>query len=112
MLSNKSVSSDFALSGVQALKMIKDRLLNSKLPQYKIIILDQNMPGMDGATVSLEVQKAYRAFGTAKPFIFCCTAFYSQDFANSTKASEIDSFLSKPLTKAGVDRIIDRLDQN
>ena len=55
MLANKSIIPDFALSGVQALKMIKDRLLNSKVPQYKIIILDLNMPGMDGATVSLEV---------------------------------------------------------
>lgn len=55
MLANKSIIPDFALSGAQALKMLKDRLLNSKVPQYKIIILDQNMPGMDGATVSLEV---------------------------------------------------------
>ena len=60
------------------------------------------MPGMDGATVALEVQKAYRAFATLKPYIFCCTAFYTNDFAESAKAQEIDSFLTKPLTKGGV----------
>jgi len=40
MLSLKNVNSDFALTGVQALTAIKDRLLKQRIAQYEIIILD------------------------------------------------------------------------
>ena len=41
MLDTKSIQSDFALTGLQALMMIKEKLLKPKEPQYKVIILDQ-----------------------------------------------------------------------
>jgi len=56
MLANQSINSQFALTGAQALTMIKDRLLKQReAQQYKVIIVDQMMPGMDGATVASEI---------------------------------------------------------
>ena len=67
------------------------------------------MPGMDGATVALEIQKAFRAFNAQMPFLFCCTAFYTEEFAAEARMAGINAFLSKPLSKGGLNTIIKQL---
>ena len=64
MLECKSIMSDRALSGAQAINLFRKRIEQLKsdpsTTMYKLILLDYSMPGMDGPEVAVEIQKLFK----------------------------------------------------
>jgi CheY-like chemotaxis protein len=84
-------------SGNQALKM-------ARAFRPAIVLCDLSLPDMSG----LEVVRRLRADPKTKHALFAvCTATDIDEFEDF--ASEVDLFLSKPITKGDVDELLNRL---
>ena len=59
MLGSQSVPTDSAMSGPQALSMIKERINNAGAPMYKIMLLDFSMPEMTGPQLTHEIRQLF-----------------------------------------------------
>ena len=60
MLESQSVPTDSAMSGPQALSMIKERINNLGAPIYKIMLLDYSMPEMTGPQITHEIHQLFK----------------------------------------------------
>ena len=61
---------------------------------YKLVLLDYNMPGMDGPAVAREIR---RLFSTNlilaqidRPYIVCCSAYGEAEIVKSAMAAGMD----------------------
>ncbi len=60
MFHQKSIDSDYAMKGTEALKRIQERLelvYKGEASMYKIILLDYSMPEMDGPQTAIEIRR-------------------------------------------------------
>lgn len=86
-----------ASTGVQALEFLKIKI-NSKHPQPEIILLDINMPAMDG----WEFMEAYRVLEEEQKakiiVVMLTTSLNPDDEERARNIKEINDFRNKPLT--------------
>ena len=62
MLTDQNFDSDRAMSGDEALNMIKARV-KQKQTMYKLLFVDYSMPEMDGPTFTRELTKLCKLYG-------------------------------------------------
>ena len=93
-LNSIGVSADCAPDGETAVEMLKKR--RGKPNDYKIILLDWKLPGMDGIETAREIHKQ---FGNDIP-ILLISAYDWSDIEDEARAAGIDGFISKPLFKS------------
>lgn len=55
---NYQVRCESATSGMQAIEKVKKRIIRGK-PMYKLILMDINMPGMDGEETVKKLKRLY-----------------------------------------------------
>ncbi len=91
---------DAALNGEAALK-----LLATKNECPDVILLDLNMPGMDGFEFLDEFEKRYKCFGYSKIFILTSSA-REEDRIHGFAHKSVVGYLGKPLTDAHVEEIL------
>lgn len=66
---------DIAFSGEEALKKVEARTYNNNFQCYKLIIMDINMPGMDGVTCNRKIKQFLdENYITDMPFVVAHTA--------------------------------------
>lgn len=86
-----------ASTGMQALEFLKIKI-NSKHPQPEIILLDINMPAMDG----WEFMEAYRVLEEEQKakiiVVMLTTSLNPDDEERARNIKEINDFRNKPLT--------------
>lgn len=58
-LKNRRKITDFAFNGEEALNLIKNAIKSGDPGRYSLILMDCNMPFMDGYEASIQIRKAY-----------------------------------------------------
>jgi len=76
VMANSSHSLDSAEDANQGIKMITKRvnLTRSGVKMYKLIILDNSMPNVDGPVLIGIIKTLVESLGLEAPLICCCTA--------------------------------------
>jgi signal transduction histidine kinase/DNA-binding response OmpR family regulator len=91
VLEQAGIASETAQTGREALEMVK--LCHARRQPYDLIIVDWQMPEMDGVEVTREI-RAVIGNGTA---IIILTAYNWDDVMEEALAAGVDSFIAKPL---------------
>lgn len=91
VLEKAGIASEVALSGKDALEMIK--LRQARRAPYNLIIVDWQMPEMDG----VEVTRNIRNIIGNETAIIILTAYNWEDIIEEAIAAGVDSFIAKPL---------------
>lgn len=95
-LNEIGVQAEWATSGEQALKMIEERL--NKPEAYDVILLDWQMPGMNGVETARELRKMV---GENLP-ILIISAYDWSDIEQEARQAGVMGFISKPLFKSNL----------
>jgi CheY-like chemotaxis protein len=73
-----------------------DRFKESRVGEFNLILMDLQMPVMDGCTATVEIRKLDREDAATVP-IFACTANNFTEDRERADASGMNDFLSKPI---------------
>lgn len=96
-------------SGFQALEYLTCTgryAAETKFPQPGIILLDINMPGMNGWEFMEEYKRLPENQKGGIVLAMLTTSFNPEDRERASIISEIDDFISKPLTPKSMERIL------
>lgn len=88
-LDSIGIHAEWTLTGESALEMLQEN-------EYKIVILDWKLPGINGIQTAAQIRSKY---GNELPIILI-SAYDWSDFEKDAKSSGINSFISKPLFKS------------
>lgn len=88
------VKAEWALSGERAICMVEER--HQKQDDYHIILLDWQMPDMDGIATAREIR---RRMGDEIP-ILLISAYDWSDIEAEARAAGVNGFIAKPLFKS------------
>ncbi len=91
ILSRAGIDSDVVLSGAEAIKMVE--LSEARQEQYNLIIVDWQMPEMDG----VETTKKIRSIIGSETAVIILTSYNWDDVYDEAIVAGVDSFISKPL---------------
>ena len=92
ILSMEGFETAHAANGQEALNMFRE----SEPGEFAIILMDMQMPVMDGCTAAAEIRKLTRA-DAASVLIYACTANTFQEDRERAIQSGMDDFLTKPI---------------
>ena len=95
-LGNLGLLCETALSGEQAIEMVKIR--HARREPYNLILIDWKMPQMDG----VETTRRIRSIVGTESAIIILTAYNWDDITDEARAAGVDSFLAKPLFASNV----------
>jgi signal transduction histidine kinase/ligand-binding sensor domain-containing protein/ActR/RegA family two-component response regulator len=87
MLQKLGFAADIAANGQEVLEKLSQR-------PYDLILMDMQMPGMDG----LEASRRIRALNSVQPTIIALSANVHREAVNECLAAGMDGFLAKPIT--------------
>ncbi len=89
------IKPDTAIDGLEALEQVRQH-------RYDIILMDMQMPNMDGLTATQHI----RAMDITQPYIIALTANAFNEDAQACLAAGMNDFLSKPIN---LDKIVNTL---
>ena len=93
----KGVMFQTAFNGQDALEKIVE--CSNKLNQFDLILMDCNMPVLDGFAATKLIQKYFRSQRLKEPLIIACTANASEADFNLCFECGMNDYLLKPYTK-------------
>ena len=96
VLDEAGIRADVCMSGEEALRMLE--VQNLKQEPYNLVLLDRNMPGMNG----VETAKEIRAHYDNETTVIILTAYNWDDVVEKATAAGVDGFLAKPLFASNV----------
>ena len=91
VLENAGIAVETALSGAQAVEMVKVR--QARREAYNLIIVDWKMPEMDG----VETTRQIRNVTGDESAIIILTAYNWDDILEEATSAGVDSFIAKPI---------------
>ncbi len=97
MLASFGMSVDYASNGESAIELIK---LHNDSEPYHVVLLDWNMPGLDGVATAKRIREDIDLI--AIPTIIMVTAYGREEAREAAKGTDICDFLSKPVTPSGL----------
>ena len=103
VLDELGIRADVCNSGEEALRMME--VQHSKHRPYNLVLMDWNMPGMNGLETSAEIRRLYENEST----VVILTAYNRDDIQQEAERVGVDSFLSKPLFAANVIEEFERI---
>ncbi len=103
VLDEVGIRADVAASGEEALRMME--VQHTKHRPYNLVLMDWNMPGMNGLEASAEIRKQYDSETT----VVVLTAYNWDDIQEEAHRVGVDSFLTKPLFAANVIEEFERI---
>ena len=95
-----------AMNGLEAYKIMKTDLKMEK-QEICMIIMDCNMPILDGFQASMKIQKYFSKKGRTKIPIIAVTANITASDVLLSKSSGVEYFLEKPMKKIELKNIIE-----
>ncbi|WP_295408307.1 ATP-binding protein [uncultured Thiocystis sp.] len=102
MLNRLGLSHDFANNGAEALRQLASA-------DYALVLMDMEMPEMDGVTATTHIRAQEAARGTARLPIIAMTANAMQEDRERCFAAGMDGYLSKPVRLATLHTEVHRL---
>ncbi|MBR4537565.1 MAG: amino acid permease [Clostridia bacterium] len=96
VLDEVGILADTCNSGEEALRMMEVQHLKHK--PYNLVLMDWNMPGMNGLETSAEIRKLYEGEST----VVVLTGYNWDDIHEEAQRVGVDNFLPKPLFAANV----------
>ena len=96
VLEDVGIHADTCTSGQEALRMMEVQHLKQK--PYNLVLMDWNMPGMNGLEASAEIRKHYDSEST----VVVLTAYNWDDIHEDALRVGVDNFLPKPLFAATI----------
>ena len=96
VLEEVGIKADVSQSGEEALRMME--VQHGKHKPYNLVLMDWNMPGMNGLEASNEIRKLYGNEAT----VVVITAYNWDDIQEEAHRVGVDSFLAKPLNAENV----------
>ena len=103
VLEEVGIQADVCLSAEEALRMIE--IQHAKQRPYNLVLMDWNMPGMNGIEASAEISKLYDNETT----VVVLTAYNWDDIQEEAHRVGVESFLSKPLIASNVIEEFERI---
>ena len=103
VLEEVGIRADTSTSGAEALRMME--VQHVKHEPYNLVLMDWNMPGMNGLEASEEIMKQYDAEST----VVVLTAYNWDDIQEEARRVGVDNFLSKPLFASNVIEQFERI---
>ena len=100
------INSVRAVNGLEAYQVIKQDL-KSKKNEICMILMDCNMPIMDGLQASVKIQKYCKKVGRGKMPILAVTANTTAADVLLSKNSGMDYFMEKPMKKNDLKNMIE-----
>lgn len=90
---------DFALDGLQAYELVVKNVKENdyKFTQYDMILMDCNMPVLDGYDSADKIRSFLMSLNLAQPVIFAVTGHTEQNYVKKAINSGMNQVLSKPL---------------
>ena len=96
VLDEVGIRADCCAGGEEALHMIE--IQHAKKKPYNLVLMDWNMPGMNGLEASAEIKKLYGG----ETAVAILTAYSWDDIQADAQRIGVYSFLTKPLSPASV----------
>mgnify|MGYP000861729448 FL=1 len=109
MLKSLGKTCDIAFNGELAIKKIQDRHLSpcSEACQvYSLIIMDCNMPIMDGYEATRFITEKIKQRVWKKMMIVGCTAYVGKEKLDKCLESGMDSYIHKPIIKDNIRELV------
>ncbi len=103
VLDEVGIHADTCNSGEEALRMIE--IQHTKHKPYNLVLMDWNMPGMNGLEASAEIRKQFDSETT----VVVLTAYNWDDIQEEAHRVGVDSFLPKPLFASNVIEEFERI---
>ena len=91
IMSNEGIAVDVVMSGKEAIEAVQ--LSQARQEAYDLIIVDWQMPGMDGVETTRQIRSII-GDGTA---VIILTAYNWDDIYDEAVSAGVDSFIAKPL---------------
>lgn len=89
-LKNIGISADVVSNGIEAVKACK-------IKDYDIVLMDVQMPEMDGLDATREILSYFKSFATKPPIILAMTANVIGESQNQCLNAGMKDFISKPV---------------
>ena len=106
MLESKGIESDFANNGLTSIQMVEEMHKSNKGYEYKLVLMDCNMPLMDGfEAVGILKQKMSESKLNYIPVVATTASVLKED-QQRCKEAGFDNFLGKPITSEALDNIL------
>ena len=96
VLGEAGIRTDLCTGGEEALHMLE--LQSGKQTPYNLVLLDWDMPGLDGIETARQIREHY----DSKTTVLILTACHWDGIMDEALAAGIDSFLAKPLSASNV----------
>lgn len=103
---NPVVQIDEANDGMQALDKIKRDFEENGFSSYPLILMDCNMPFMDGYEATKQIREFIRINGLPQPTIIAVTGHTEQLYIDKSLKSGMNTVLSKPVDPTVLKEII------
>lgn len=90
-----------AMNGIEAVQAVKDdiELHNGTRTSFVFIMMDSNMPFMDGCTATQEIRSLIHRYNLCQPIISAVTGHSEQLFVNQAIKCGMNQVLSKPISQ-------------
>ena len=92
-----------AFDGQQAINIVKEHIETKKCGEkccvFNFILMDYNMPNINGPNATKKIIEIYREAGLVKPVIIAFTAYVEDEYMDECMAVGMSGFLTKPLKK-------------
>jgi CheY-like chemotaxis protein len=101
MLRRFGVTTSTAENGAEALQMLQDR-------RYDLVLMDVQMPVMDGYEATARLRQAETAGGLSPTPVIALTANALSEDRQAALAAGMNDFLTKPLTRNALQQVLTR----
>ena len=97
-----------AFTGLQALIAVRRKVESGSV--YRVILMDVDMPEMDGVTATRELREmVLRGELPSMPIVVACSAFSSADHEDMCLEAGMSHYLEKPISRDTLLRLLSRL---
>ena len=103
VLEEAGIRADTCTSGQEALRKIE--VQHARKKPYSIILMDWNMPGMNGMETSAEILRQYKH----ESVIAAMTAYSWEDIREEARSVGVEDFIEKPLFPANITQNLERI---
>ena len=79
-IQNRNELCEFVENGEDALEKVKDAIYSNQPYKYGLILMDCNMPIMDGYELSENIREFYRTNKISQPMIMACTGHIEEQY--------------------------------